>query len=713
MNSHELTCKKYIHPRYVLEQAGLRQNNDEVSKVVDAEFTMQHAYSLNTLLDPKGNDVNKELVAFVLVQTPFDQGRKGDLRRIPIPEIDKVKIPQEALFLSSRRLGGKSAARRGILLESLQEMTLGPKRDCDLQKGLMCFDAKTSASDWLDSYTEIVKEIRKIPVPASLNVNAVLDDLVHELKIYREKVKEPRLALVLSGSGAKCAYQAGALSAITARLNELRTENPNEWVPEIKLVVGTSGGAINALFYALGIDDKLENTWRSFDQKDLIRPSAGVRILWGIFAGVGCVFIVFLISLVLRTHWWRAMAALLICLALVFLVGANLTIRGLHNHWLYHDILLLRLSFFSACIVLLTAATLDMIRPAREAIHRRILLANLIGGLVVLSMLMLFADIFFFNEYLTDLSGAKEAFISKLPALVPDVHTRVQRSPSADGKLKAISQIITQSSSDLKRDLILTASRLPADDNIKPPDCPSAIAGSSLPNDLYFYYETDLDKREPETLPNKGDRRFISLRENPESLLHVVLGSSTIYPFFDAQRLDCLQVARPERSGPRSSPFGPQQQIRNIDIVDGGYSHNSPLEAAISWGATHILLIQASPSPRYQRPHSLFAHIFNAFNYLFDQAQRADSSVKGSVEIFELSPSFGCDQWFDPRCSDKRQQWLDLLDFSDPLLGSAIEHEWNDVKGQPPDRFLTGYQGRRHSFPLQTRRTRLYRYRDR
>ena len=64
-----------------------------------------------------------------------------------------------------------------------------------------------------------------------------------------------RTAVVLSGGGAKCSYQAGAVIEIEANLAELneRRAKKNKEPVDIDLVVGTSGGAINALLVAAGV----------------------------------------------------------------------------------------------------------------------------------------------------------------------------------------------------------------------------------------------------------------------------------------------------------------------------------------------------------------------------------------------------------------------------------------------------------------------------
>src|SRR4029079_5611932 len=102
----------------------------------------------------------------------------------------------------------------------------------------------------------------------SVTISVIGRTLVH---FAHTQPRPPRLALVLSGGGAKCSYQVGAVSAIEEQLAKLRTANPDIHL-DIDLVVGTSGGAINALPIALGITSSAEgreqfrHVWLSLDQ---------------------------------------------------------------------------------------------------------------------------------------------------------------------------------------------------------------------------------------------------------------------------------------------------------------------------------------------------------------------------------------------------------------------------------------------------------------
>ncbi|TRZ68606.1 MAG: patatin-like phospholipase family protein [Comamonadaceae bacterium] len=80
--------------------------------------------------------------------------------------------------------------------------------------------------------------------------------------------KTPATALVLSGGGARAAYQVGVLQAIAAIRREQNQEQKAELrVNPFPIVVGTSAGAINAAALACGADDfeatvtKIAKTW--------------------------------------------------------------------------------------------------------------------------------------------------------------------------------------------------------------------------------------------------------------------------------------------------------------------------------------------------------------------------------------------------------------------------------------------------------------------
>lgn len=74
-----------------------------------------------------------------------------------------------------------------------------------------------------------------------------------------EEIERPKRALVLSGGGARGAYEIGVLKALKER------------GIEFDLAFGTSIGGINAAFFVQGKIDKLEELWRTVKATDVFR----------------------------------------------------------------------------------------------------------------------------------------------------------------------------------------------------------------------------------------------------------------------------------------------------------------------------------------------------------------------------------------------------------------------------------------------------------
>lgn len=95
-----------------------------------------------------------------------------------------------------------------------------------------------------------------------------------------EKPKKERVAFILSGGGARAAYQLGVLKYIFTEL---------KCIPEAPIILGTSAGAINAFFLALraheGLDQaigKLCDLWSGLTVNHIYRTDP-----WSIIKGLG------------------------------------------------------------------------------------------------------------------------------------------------------------------------------------------------------------------------------------------------------------------------------------------------------------------------------------------------------------------------------------------------------------------------------------------
>src|SRR5450755_3750173 len=100
----------------------------------------------------------------------------------------------------------------------------------------------------------------------------------------------PKIALVLTGGGARAAYQAGVLAAITRML-------PPGAPSPFRIICGTSAGAINAALLAAHSNDFRRGVRRIMSTWGSLRPSsvhythpavvarAAARWVWAILAG--------------------------------------------------------------------------------------------------------------------------------------------------------------------------------------------------------------------------------------------------------------------------------------------------------------------------------------------------------------------------------------------------------------------------------------------
>src|SRR5262249_17728574 len=130
--------------------------------------------------------------------------------------------------------------------------------------------------------------------------------------------------------------------------------------------------------------------------------------------------------------------------------------------------------------------------------------------------------------------------------------------------------------------------------------------------------------------------------------LDCVIASGTIFPFFPPHPVTGL-----------GSPND------NLTLVDGGFAHNTPVEAAAKWGATHIIVIEASPELLYAEHGSFGQNLLAAYYHLFAQAQLIDTRSRQEVEIYTMRP---------------REASLDTLDFVPFLTHAAAMRGLTDAK---------------------------------
>ena len=319
----------------------------------------------------------------------------------------------------------------------------------------------------------------------------------------------------------------------------------------------------------------------------------------------------------------------------------------LHHAWLWFSFGV-RTSAWSLFAIGIGAIFLEsraMRRGQHISIPKWFTKTTLLAGVLGLPIIQ-WTIILLHEETLSGGQGMERALADKIPALI-DKHLahhdlsplekRVADKPHE--MLRNVSRQIIQRNL-LERDLVITGSCL-------------GQTSEDLPTDLYFYASAD----PAAPLPTFGERG-LSLRQHPEILLDVIMGSSSIYPVFPPRRI--LNV-------PRSGEA--------ITLVDGGFAHNSPLEAAVLWGATHVLLIEATPRRRSQQGNFL-RNITSSFRHLHRQAQLLDARSRGKVVVYNLAPA---------------PPHMCVLDFSHNLVADSIRRGYRDASmeaGLEKPRFL-------------------------
>jgi predicted acylesterase/phospholipase RssA/ABC-type phosphate/phosphonate transport system substrate-binding protein len=488
--------------------------------------------------------------------------------------------------------------------------------------------------------------------PADYNIPSTLRDIYGLMQKYQRTdakllAKPLRFALVLSGGGAKCAYQAGVVAELENALARFREEDKllgGKPLPDIGVVVGTSGGALNALPIALKMgantadQPRLSDTWRGLDIRKMVCPSWHVRVLLGL-----C--LAYLTLLVLRplARWTSgalsegapyrsASATVMVCAAAVglyclptFLPSRVITFG--YSHLLFYIVYGLSVASRWAATILIVLVALKCLgelfsksasgqsrfRPLRlawelDASYRKITKTQ--RRLAFAYLLMTF--FFLLAAAVVGAALSPRALFEGDPlvATVAREYRQLFKSKFGAGKY---------SLDDVDRDLRLMSTEIV---NRTEEHRDLVITGSLLGEaggDKYFFWPGTSDPS-VNPFPDRG----IPIKERSNLLLDVTIGSGTIYPMFPARAVKGLKA----------------DPNKETHLIDGGFSHNSPIEAAVLWGATHILLIEASASsPQKGRRDASFAsNAIDAFGYLYDQAQINDVRAKGNVAVFTLRP---------------------------------------------------------------------------
>ena len=667
---HPFSTSGYIFPRkFLKEKTGVDL------KSTDYELTDSHTVSLNEIRR-SDNPYGRLKVAFV---SDYLQATKNDKELLAIRSSDfSTKIVQDALLFTPDFVQRESADLEGVkelLRSSVGETT---------------FNLSSDLTAWWKPYEEIAGWIESFNGNKPLMSNNItLDQIIKRINNYNihHPEKPARVALVLSGGGAKCAYQLGAVEVVEDRLKKAQEENRTAR-PGIDLVVGTSGGAINALTIAAEVTKEeagrqdLRSTWQRFSQPEILKPSNFVRRLLGVT--IGLIFSLLVINAFFYWRLWRLASGtkswfgkliwtekagifLLVVSLVVYLIGLKqLTFTDtlpaetlLDEHVLIHIAEYSRqaLRWAALCIfvfgfILSANRPLASLLPPYRWLSRTLRVPAIIVAVLLIFLLPIATIVatFTLQDTLFVSSGIEQKMAVEMPKLL---HCDASSGSSSERLANISTQIIREGL--IKRDLVITGSVLSSGSSSRQSD---ASREAEHETDLYFVYKAG-DSVVPDGL--RKDNRFVSLKdpENESILLDVVIGSGAIFPAFEAKKLTSVKRMLDKNA------------LTDVSIIDGGFVHNSPIEAAIKLEATHIIVIEASPEYAQSSEVSLLGNSVVAFNHLFTQAQLLDARSRRQAEIFTLRPHqdpFLCTMDFGKNYILKAMEWgaTDASDTSTP-----------------------------------------------
>lgn len=673
---HPLSTSGYIFPRKVLKDAGIDLTP------ADYNITYSHDVSTKQVKDSAYDSSGRLQVAFVSDETrnTLSYSNVLAIRSGPLT----TKILQDVLLLTPDFI-----QREPVAAESVKKLLRS-------SKGQQTFNLSTP-DEWWKEYEEIKTWVAALGGTNALLSNTLtIDQIITRINNYnRHHATEPaRVALVLSGGGAKCAYQLGAVEVIEERLKAAQNANPSQKLG-IDLVVGTSGGAINALTIAAEVTKdanrrpNLVSTWQSFGQSEILKPSNFIRRLLGLAFGltlslcVLCLVYTFrlirwarrssvkpresrsrfaIINKFRRLTWAERVGIILLVLSLVFYLAGQrrITLASelpaealLKQHVFVHIAeysrqslrwAALALFIFGLCLCVdsILAIRKERYARVRQAVRPIVLMVTIVLS-VILPVFALYR-IFFSEKSLFVSEGIVNRMSAEIPGLLG--------SNVTSGSLPEISRDIIQKDL-IKRDLVITG---------------SMISASAQPDtDLYFIYKAGPDPALPQKL--QKDNRFVSLRDpdNASILLDAVIGSGSIFPAFEPRQLSGVKRIMDK------------DVTRDVAIIDGGFVHNSPIEAAVKLDATHIIVIEASPASQPKEEINLLNNSVTAFNHLFTQAQLLDARSRRQAEIYTLQPS-------SPAANG--DPFLCTLDFGKNFIDRAVQWGNDDAGDTKTPRFV-------------------------
>ncbi|MFK7987489.1 MAG: patatin-like phospholipase family protein [Sandaracinaceae bacterium] len=656
---HPLSASGFVVPMVALQEAGVRPDPDEI------HFAYSHERARERL-GSRGDDTSITFLSGE--QWERAQRAQTDLESVPLPSLERVAIPSDVLVTTEGFLT-RYAERSGTpiavsaLTETLVQSPLSDRDRAILDDlGLTAWVRPVTAdyAAFLDDTVTAAFHRDRLR-PADIRLSSV--QLAERIDALRRAATEggaplPKVALVLSGGGNKCAFEAGVLRELYGA----------GFSPDV--VVGTSGGAFNALAVIAGFahpdtsdgepvrginsPTRLEALWLGLRADDVVpldcALSAGlVWLVWVLFLATmsgaqrWSLFGRFQVSVdgtilaldeqedgsgerwqrrrraARRLSSWGAGAFLLVGLA----AGVTLLFEeSLPFRW--GAIGVMRWGAIAAAVVgvvRLGSVAIAVDGPetplrqlARWLLSRRLRILR--GLLTLATMLGLVVYVTQASE-LVPTSGVR----TFLATQVEDGALDDTPSETGMSHAEAVSHALgTQER--MAADLVLTVTpfggepleRLPVD---------SPLIEHEV-RQHYMWFPEDpaqLDALTSDPVDALvDDRRLRWFRPLPyRHMVDTAAASGALFPIFGRHIMEI---------GGREAIF-----------VDGGYAHNIPIEAASLWGATIIVVIRASPLATAVTGEDALDHLAQAFETLYERAQRSDDATEHGTAVFEIGPT--------------------------------------------------------------------------
>lgn len=536
--------------------------------------------------------------------------------------------------------------------------------------------------------------------PVRLTASQVVDDIARDVRAHQEVDPEysPRVAIVLSGGGAAGAYQAGVLSALLSALEDGSATASDRKLPVLRpaLVVGTSVGAINAVALALTTAAARSSPeraglemWKEIGSRDVLSSSREGRQLfdWRLqafrafgqyrlylgvltFAIVLCfqtdAFLVLVSSLTPLPHRARwILVAVLVALAfswrfvhrsdtatifpvLALFFGAHLILPRYRARLLAFlgPASLATGAVFVACAALsgwrqslaflwfglfallagaVSATLVGRWKKEMGEIPEKLRSAYGVGRLMFkkwasranrLRFGFAAGTLILLPFSLLELLAEDRAVFesARLTATLAERFCRMSGGEPLHCSSASIEEVSARVRDTIARervDLVLTATDF------------SSVATGGRPRDVFFA------SRIPPGMEKEHSEVWVEISENRGRLIEMVIASASIFPGLPPHDLTKLLV-----------PGGARESFR---LIDGGYLHNIPIEAALRMRATHLVIVRVQPesvlgatTPEESQP--LWTSLLQTFSLLLERAQSDDLHAFRGEPAYVIAP---------------------------------------------------------------------------